>query len=635
MIMPSPDGNSSVLLVDDDDALRSTTVDILALHGFSTHAAASGRAALALAHDLRPAPIVAVVDLRLPDMNGLDLTHELRKRDRELQVVILTGNASVESAIRAVRDEECDYLLKPIEPTQLVRTLRTAEGRWKLRRTQAELRQTQEVLRATFEASPLPIVTFDRARRVTLWNPAAERLFGWTAAEVMGITPPIVPADELPRVRRLQDASLNGESYVGIEGMRLRKEGTPVHVRLSQAPLLDAAGTATGFLAVYEDITERRRIEEHLRESQRLDAIGRLAGGMAHDFNNLLAVILGEVDLALDAVNPGQDIRDALESVRYAANSGAVLTRQLLTVARRQKAEPTVFNLNQLLMESDRLLRRAVGDRVTFETDMAPELGNVNADRQQIEQVVTNLAVNARDAMPAGGTLRITTANRTIDAAAPPPGFRAGNWVVLEAADTGTGIPDDVRARLFEPFFTTKERGKGTGLGLATSYGIVERFGGFIAVDSEVGKGTTFRVFLPAVASETTRPRPDTPAAAAGRMETVLIVEDQDALRGVAVRILTARGYRVRAASTGAEAWEAVAAMSPPPHLVMLDVNLPDGDGVDLARRLREQYPSVRLLLTSGAEGHLATADFAFIAKPFGIRSLSAAVREALDRPVS
>ena len=631
MIMPRLETNASILLVDDDDALRSTTVDILALHGFSTHAAANGRAALALAHRMSPAPIVAVVDLRLPDMNGLDLTHELREENRELQVVILTGNASVESAIRALRDEECDYLLKPIEPTQLVRTLRTAEGRWRLRRTEAELRQTQEVLRATFEASPLPIVTYDRDRHVTLWNPAAERLFEWTAGEVVGTTPSIVPAAELARARQMQDASLRGKSFVGIDVMRLRKNGSPVYLRLSQAPLLDAAGTATGFLAMYEDITERRRIDEHLRESQRLDAIGRLAGGMAHDFNNLLAVILGEVDLALELPGTNETTREVFKSVRHAANSGAVLTRQLLTVARRQKAEPTVFSLNQLLMESDRLLRRAVGDRIVFETDMMPELRHVNADRQQIEQVVTNLAVNARDAMPDGGTLRMTTANRTIDAETPPPGHRPGDWVVLEAADTGTGIPDDVRPRLFEPFFTTKEHGKGTGLGLATSYGIVERFGGFITVESAVGNGSTFRVFLPAVTGPV-KPQRATPPQAPGGKEIVLIVEDQDALRGVATRILAGRGYGVHAVGTRAEALEAVATMSPPPDLVIIDVNLPDGNGVDVARTLREQFPSIRLLLTSGAEGHLGSDDFPFVPKPFGIRSLSDAVRGELDR---
>ncbi|HET7632372.1 MAG TPA: response regulator [Gemmatimonadaceae bacterium] len=636
MTIPLADPTSTpVLLVDDDDALRTTTADILQLHGFSTHAAANGRAAVEMAQRLTPAAIVAVVDLRLPDMNGLDLTHELRMFNPDLQVVILTGNASVESVIRAVRDEECDYLLKPIEPEQLVRTLRTAEGRWKLRRTEAELAHTQQVLRATFDASPLPIITYDRDRRVTLWNPAAERLFGWKSSEVMGRVPPIIPPESALPEHQLQDSSLRGESFVGFEVARRKRNGELVYTRLSQAPLTGPDGATTGFLAVYEDITERRRIEEHLRETQRLDAIGRLAGGMAHDFNNLLAVILGEVELALRASDVNQRTRAMLESVQHAASSGATLTRQLLTVARRQKDEPTVFNPNLLLMQMDRLLRRVVGDRVQLQMELAPDLGMVNADRQQLEQVVTNLAANARDAMPDGGTLRLATRNQAFDAEATPAGARPGAWVVIEATDSGTGIPDDVRERLFEPFFTTKERGKGTGLGLATSYGIVERCGGFITVESEVGHGSSFRVFLPHTAAELPTPDPaDIPRETRGG-ETVLVVEDQDALRSLAMRILVSRGYSVHAVGTAAEAVETARMLDPPPDLAILDVNLPDGHGAEVARQLRQLLPSVRILLTSGADGRAAPGadEFAFLAKPFGVQTLAEAVRAALDAP--
>lgn len=632
MLTATTEDASTVLLVDDDEALRRTTVDILELNGFAAHAAGTGRLALRMVRELQPAPIVAVVDLRLPDMNGLDLTHELRAFNHEMQVVILTGNGSVETAIRALRDEECDYLLKPIEPTLLVRTLRTAESRWRLRRTQAELARTQQVLQATFQASPVPIVSYDERSRVTLWNPAAERLFGWSASEVMHKVPPIVFPEDDAAAGSLHRASLRGESFVGIEVRRRRRDGQTLHLRVSQAPLMDASGVPNGLLSMYEDVTERRRIDEHLRETQRLDAIGRLAGGMAHDFNNLLAVILGEVDLALEDREIDPRVRETFQSVRFAAGSGAALTRQLLTFARRQKTEPTVFNANLLIMELDRLILRLVGDRVSVETTLAADLGSVHGDRRQLEQVLTNLAVNARDAMPDGGTIRIRTENRPTPPAELEQGRPPRDWVMIEVSDTGTGIPDDVRERLFEPFFTTKERGKGTGLGLATSYGIVEQYGGFIALETELGKGSVFRIFLPRVEDGVfAAPQPAT-AERAGGSESVLVVEDRPELRQVAVRILERRGYTVRAATTGVEAERLIARMPDRPDLVVLDVNLPDGSGIALAGRLAERYPGMRILLTSGADVPPATHDqFAFLEKPYGTEDLTIAVRRVLD----
>ena len=625
----------SVLLVDDDDALRGTAVDILRLHGFAPHGAPNGRAALALQANLRPAPIVAVVDLRLPDMNGLDLTRELRHADHELQVVILTGNATVETAIRALRDEACDYLLKPVEPTHLVRTLRLAEGRWRLRRTEHQLEMTQQVLRATFDASPLPIITYDREHRVTLWNPAAARLFGWTAAEAMQQVPPIVLTEDIDRDRALRAASLRGEMFVGIEAARRTRSGQRVDVRLTQAPLTDAEGRVTGLLALYEDITERRRIEEHLRESQRLDAVGRLAGGMAHDFNNLLAVILAEAELALGASDLVQPARETLTSIRHAASSGATLTRQLLTFARRQKTELTMFNANGLLAEADRIVRRLLGERIELRTEMASELGTVHADRQQLEQVITNLTANARDAMPDGGTFTLRTFNRDFGSGQAPPGMQAGRWVVIEATDTGAGMPEDVRRRLFEPFFTTKDRDKGTGLGLATSYGIINGFGGFIAVESRLGRGSTFSVFLPRAEGVATEPAAVVSDRPLTGTETVLVVEDQEQLRSIARRVLANRGYTVHSVGTGRAAVEVVVRLTPPPDLVILDVNLPDESGIEIARRMRTVLPELKVLLTSGAAGNLGpnAEGFAFLPKPFGAAELARAVREAIDRP--
>ncbi|MGH7668472.1 MAG: ATP-binding protein, partial [Gemmatimonadaceae bacterium] len=375
-------------------------------------------------------------------------------------------------------------------------------------------------------------------------------------------------------------------------------------------------------------------IEQHLRESQRLDAVGRLAGGMAHDFNNLLAVILAETDLALDAPDVAEPARATLASIRHAARNGATLTRQLLTFARRQRTELATFDANGLVADVERIIRRLIGERVELQVAVASDLGSVHADRQQLEQVITNLAANARDAMPDGGTLSLRTLNCEFVAGHAPAGMRPGRWVVIEASDTGTGMSDEVRSRLFEPFFTTKERDKGTGLGLATSYGIINEFGGFIAVDSELGRGSTFSVFLPRAEGAATGVTSVPVRAAPVGTETVLIVEDQEQLRSVARRVLAKRGYTVHSATTGGEALESILRLSPPPDLALVDVNLPDGDGMEFARRLRTVRPTLHILLTSGSAGSVAPHDdeFAFLPKPFGAAELAQAVRDVLDR---
>jgi len=622
-----------VLLVDDDVAMASTISDILTIHGFKTHTAANGQRALTLAREMEPPPSVAVVDLRLPDMDGLDLASQLHSQSEELQIVILTGNASVETAIRALRDAHCDYLLKPVSPTVLISTLRAAEGRRQLRHTEATLRHTQELVRTVFHASPLPLVAVDTFTAVTLWNAAAERVFGWTEDEVMGRQAPMVSFDRQAEARALDRAALRGETTVGVQVQRRRRDGSALDMRVSTAPLTDGNGNVSGVLAVYEDITERRKIEEHLRDAHRLDQIGRLAGGVAHDFNNLLAVILAETDLALRDTTLSAEVRDTLESVNRAADSGAVLTRQLLALARRQAVSPVLFSLNAMVTDLERMLKSLLGERVTLELSLARDLWNVKVDRGQLEHVLTNLAVNARDAMAEGGAVTITTANVPAWRPGGPAGLEGRDWVMLSMRDTGHGIPDDVRARLFEPFFTTKERGKGTGLGLATSYGIVQRFGGKFTVESAAGQGATFWVHLPRApdGGDVASPARQTPARLG--TERVLVVDDQVELLGLARKILRNQGYAVEVASTGLQAIQVAELMLEPPDLVVLDVNLPDGDGREVMRRLRERYPRVRVLLTSGAfadSGAVGT-DAPFLAKPYSFDSLARAVRSALD----
>ncbi len=623
-----------VLLVDDDEAFLGTMGDILRLHGFTPRMAANGRDALDALGQVGAPPAVAVVDLGLPDMDGLDLAARLQKRHERLQVVILTGNASVESAVRALRDQRCDYLVKPVAPEQLVQTLRFAADRWRLLATEEELESSQALLEAIFEASPLPIMVLDTDRTVRLWNGAAERVFGWSAEEIRGRRSPTLRLDDDGDATEtaIVTGALAGESFTGVEARRRRRDGTILDVRLSAAGLRGRSGPVEAVLVIYEDMTEQRRIEEHLREAQKLDAVGRLAAGVAHDFNNLLAVVLSEVDLALDYDRLTADLRDALLGVRRTVERGTALTRQLLTFARRQSTEPVVVDPNQAVRSIRRMLQRLVGEHVQLVEDLAEDVWSVKVDRGQLDQVIANLVVNARDAMDRKGRVTLRTRNVALDEEGSEQAvLDQGDWVVLSVSDRGTGIPDFVMERLFEPFFTTKEE-EGTGLGLATCHGIVERFGGVITVDSKVGQGSTFSVWLPRVAAGLAAEGGTEGDRAPTGNETILLVEDNLDLQGVTRRMLARLGYEVFTASSGIEARRMVEELPSPPDLVVCDGHLPDDDGRVVVERLRESVPDLKALLVSGSLELMdrTPVDLPFLAKPYTLQSLARAIREAL-----
>jgi CheY-like chemotaxis protein len=374
-------------------------------------------------------------------------------------------------------------------------------------------------------------------------------------------------------------------------------------------------------------------MDEHLRDAQKLEQIGRLAGGVAHDFNNLLTIIISESELALSSPPADDDTRQHFDDILAAARAGSDLTRQLLAFARRSPMELAPVDVNALIERTRRLFARLAGDRVTYHTDLAPDAGDVVADVSQLEQVLSNLIVNARDAMPNGGSVTVIT-RRHREPRGGNPALEGRRWTVIEVRDDGVGIPDDVRAHIFEPFFTTKARGKGTGLGLATCFGIVQRFGGVITVDSEQGLGTTFRVYLPTTAASlAVEDHPEEPSApTAAPAGVVLVVDDQPAVRAVAARVLKREGYLVLAAETGAEALAIASDRgNPRPDVILLDVNLPDGDGRDMMPALRAAVPGVAILLASGAAGTLARAgDTPILEKPYSVATLTAAVRSAM-----
>ncbi|HEX4633077.1 MAG TPA: ATP-binding protein, partial [Gemmatimonadales bacterium] len=365
-----------------------------------------------------------------------------------------------------------------------------------------------------------------------------------------------------------------------------------------------------------------------------------LAGGVAHDFNNLLTVILGSADLLLETLSADSPQREDLTDVRQAALRAAALTRQLLAFSRQQVLQPVVLNLNGVLEGTERMLRRLIGEDVVLTVRLDPELGSVKADPGQIEQIVINLAVNSRDAMPDGGQLIIETRNTEVDAShgAPNSADAPGRWVMLAVSDTGTGMDAATQARVFEPFFTTKEKGKGTGMGLATVYGIVKQSGGYIWLYSEPGQGTTFNVYLPRVDDPVEAQAPAFSPTSLTGTETVLLVEDDTAVGGVAQRILEGYGYTVLTASDGGEGLALAQRYDGDIHLLLSDIVLPTLSGPEVAQRLAERRPATRVLLMSGYTPEAVTrrgileAGTALLQKPFTVQGLAAKVREVLDK---
>jgi two-component system, cell cycle sensor histidine kinase and response regulator CckA len=386
------------------------------------------------------------------------------------------------------------------------------------------------------------------------------------------------------------------------------------------------------------NVANRARVEEEMRQTRKAEALGRLAGGIAHDFNNLLGVIGGYADLMLREMGSEDRSRPRVVQIRRAADRAGALTAQLLAFSRRQVLQPRVLHLGAVVSEMEDMLRRLIGEDIAVALVSRPDLGHVRADRGQLEQVVMNLAVNARDAMPEGGTLTVETANVELDAAyvSHHPGARPGRYVLLAISDTGVGMCAETLARIFEPYFTTKEMGRGTGLGLATVYGIVKQSEGCIWAYSEPGLGTTFKVYLPRTDGAVDEPLPPPEQSAPGGTEAVLIVEDDEALRGVIGEMLTQQGYRVVEAASPRAALDAAQAAAAPFDLLVTDLVMPGMSGGELAARLSARWPGLAVLVISGYTDEVVVRRgllepcISFLQKPFTFDVLAQKVREAL-----
>jgi two-component system cell cycle sensor histidine kinase/response regulator CckA len=495
-------------------------------------------------------------------------------------------------------------------------------------------------LAAVVESSHDAIVGITPEGIILTWNHGAELTYGYSATEAEGRSFMFLsPADRTVESSKLLERAQRGGTVEPFETIRVKKDGTHIHISLTLSPIEDADGKVVGISSVARDVTEGKNLEERLRQAQKMEAVGQLAGGVAHDFNNLLGVILGYTGLSLDRLSPDDPHYKSISEIQKAGERAALLTRQLLAFSRKQVLQTKVLDLNTVVAGAEKLLERLIGEDIELLVVLNPALGRIEADAGQLEQIIMNLAVNARDAMPPGGKLTIETSNVKIDEeyALRHPTMLPGPHVMLSVTDTGCGMDAKTKARIFEPFFTTKEFGKGTGLGLSTVYGIVRQSGGSVWVYSEVGIGTTFKLYFPCVSPVLENASPsDKPEKVEGGSQTILIVEDEAALLEVTHRSLEAVGYAILAAQTPAEAVRISERHPGPIHLMVTDVIMPGMSGAQLASHLSALRPEMKVLYVSGytddtiVRHGVLEAGLAFLQKPFSPKTLARKVGELL-----
>jgi two-component system cell cycle sensor histidine kinase/response regulator CckA len=508
------------------------------------------------------------------------------------------------------------------------------------KRSEEKVRESEARLRVLVEQLPAVLWTVDRGLR-------------FTSALGAGFARLKIKPDELVGMSLLDYFETADQTFLPIAAHRRAVAGEPMtfHVEWKSGsyachvePLRDSDGQVSGAICMSLDITDRKQLEEQLRQAQKMEAVGRLAGGIAHDFNNLLMVIQGYSDLLVERLPDGDPLRRNAEQIQMASQRASSLTRQLLAFSRKQMLAPKILNVQSVVAEMEKILRRLIGEDVQLETSSAPDLGLIKADRSQIEQVILNLAVNARDAMPQGGRLTIETANVELDASYshPPAVLSPGRYVMLAVTDNGCGMDAETQAHVFEPFFTTKEKGKGTGLGLATVYGVVKQSGGYVWVYSEPGRGTSFKIYLPRI-EETAVPagregKKETQIAERGS-ETILLVEDEKGVRELAREYLASSGYTVIEAEDGHTALELAAMHVGPIHLLLTDVVMPGISGRELAERVSQIRPGIKIIYMSGytdqAVVHhgILRNDAVLLQKPFTLMTLAGKLREMLAVP--
>lgn len=595
-------------------------------------------------------PEVIITDYRMPRFNGLEALKLAQEKIPLTPVIIMTGAINEDTAVDCMKAGAANYVIKEHLKRLSQAVVHAIEEKRVLQeRYEAEqaLRESEERYRTLVHTLPDALVLADMEGNIIYESPSALRLFGWDLekdAVGRNFLDWIHPGDHAKILDAIQTLR-SGLNLRGQELLFLKKDKSTFWGELSASGTRDAQGAVTGFLALIRDISDRKQSEEEkaqlqaqLLQSQKMDSIGRLAGGVAHDFNNMLSVILGYSELIQTQLNANDPIRNDVEQIEKAGRRAKDITQQLLAFSRKQIIEPTIIDLNERIHSIRKSLGRLIGEDISLEFSPGPDLRKIRFDHSQLDQILINLAANARDAMPQGGRLKIETSNVFLDEAfcREHLGFAAGDYVVLTVADNGIGMDRETLAHAFEPFFTTKAIGKGTGLGLATVYGIVAQGGGFIEAESEPGRGSLFRIYFPSITENAFADPAQKGFTICSGAGNILVVEDDNLVRRMTVALLKSIGYKVHEAASARDALQYCEEGDNAVDLLITDVVMPELSGAELRDRIQAVRPGLRVLFISGyasdvvAHHGIKDEGANFIRKPFTMNELAKAVQNIL-----
>jgi PAS domain S-box-containing protein len=645
------DESLSILVVEDDDGLRRLIQKRLERKKFKVEALGTGEDALArlMSHP----DVLLLLDYKLPDMTGRELIENLIANGYSVPFVIITGHGDERIAVEMMKLGARDYLVKDqtlleVLPQVMEQIHTQIITQKKLSRVKKALHESEERFKMLFNRGTdaifvQEIIKGGYGNFIEVNEIACQRL-GYTREELLQMSMKNIEISVNTNTNQQRTALLTNNGTIGkqhqlYEAIQVTKQGKQICVE-NNSHFIDLEGKPA-ILCISRDITQRKQLEEQLRQSQKMEAIGKLAGGIAHDFNNLLTAIMGYTELILVKLETDSPHRENLEEIRYAGKRASSLTQQLLAFSRKQVLKPKILDLNQVVMGMERMLERLIGEDIHLNSQLEPQPDKIKADTSQMEQIILNLTVNAVDAMPNGGTLTIKTQNKMIPDHADnlPADSRPGNFVCLSFHDSGEGIDKKVIPRIFEPFFTTKA--KGTGLGLSVVYGIVKQHNGWVNVHSEAGGGTTFSVHFPALASgeEENLEQELSLMEFGGNGEKILFLEDETGVREISAKALRDYGYKVMEAVNAHQAHKILEKQKGNFHLVVIDIVLPDKSGIQLTENIQSLYPNIKILLTSGYGDHRShwtdavKKGIPFLQKPYSLVDLLKIIKEIMEGP--
>jgi PAS domain S-box-containing protein len=645
------DESLSILVVEDDDGLRRLIQKRLERKKFEVEALGTGEDALVRL--MSNPDVLLLLDYKLPDMTGRELIETLIGNGYSVPFVIITGHGDERIAVEMMKLGARDYLVKDqalveVLPQVMEQIHTQIITQKKLSQVKKALHESEERFRMLFNRGTDAIFVQEikngRYDNFIEVNEIACQRLGYTREELLQMSMKNVEipvnANTSKEAAGLRKNGTTGKQHHLYEAIQVTKHGKQICVE-NNAHFIDLEGKST-ILCISRDITQRKQLEAQLRQAQKMEAIGKLAGGVAHDFNNLLTAIMGYSELVLVKMEPDNPYRENLEEIRHAGKRASSLTQQLLAFSRKQVLKPKILNLNQVVKGMERMLERIIGEDIHLVSQLEPQPDKIKADTSQLEQIILNLTVNAVDAMPNGGTLTIKTQNKIIphNAGNLSTDSRPGNFVYLSFHDSGEGIDKKVIPQIFEPFFTTKANG--TGLGLSVVYGIVKQHNGWINVHSEPGGGTTFSIYFPALASgeEESLEQELSLMEFSGNGEKILFVEDETGVREISTKALRDYGYKVTEAVNAGEAHKILEKQNGNFHVVVSDIVLPDKSGIELTENIQSLHPNIKILLTSGYADHrshwtdVVKKGIPFLQKPYSMADLLKIIKEVVEGPM-